>query len=84
MAVISASIGQTPEQFTNSPQVNVFGFSSVNAVSTVDCASITISGSQAIQALYRGVVFSQFVYSLGSPPQGATDIIIVGYPDGED
>lgn len=31
------------------------------------------------QPIYRGKLGGEYVYSLGSPPGGASDIIIVGY-----
>ena len=31
------------------------------------------------QAVYRGFLSGEYVYSVGSPPPGASDIIIVGY-----
>jgi len=31
------------------------------------------------QPVYRGFLSGQYVYSVGSPPTGASDVIIVGY-----
>ena len=34
------------------------------------------------QAIYRGKIGGEFVFKLGSPPVGATDVVIVGYYEG--
>lgn len=31
------------------------------------------------QPIYRGVVGGNYVYNIGKPPVGATDVVIVGY-----
>ena len=36
-------------------------------------------GGTIIQPIYRGKLGGEYVYSLGSPPGGASDIIIIGY-----
>ena len=46
-----------------------------------DSATTTIINSgTTLQAVYRGLLASAYVYSTGSPPGGgATNIVIVGY-----
>jgi hypothetical protein len=39
----------------------------------------TIGISQTLQPLYRGFLSGEYVYSLGTAPIGATDIVIIGY-----
>lgn len=31
------------------------------------------------QPIYRGLVGGNYVYNVGNPPTGATDVVIVGY-----
>lgn len=33
------------------------------------------------QPIYRGLVGGNYVYNLGNPPIGATDVVIVGYKE---
>lgn len=49
-----------------------FGLQTANAL------NISV-GSQMMQPIYRGKLGGEYVYSIGSIPIGASDIIIVGY-----
>lgn len=70
---------------TNKPtvlnsQMNSFGAYNRGDVLTNDLNEIGITGIPDVsQPIYRGNIGGQYVYSLGSAPVGASDIIIIGY-----
>lgn len=43
-------------------------------------ASTVVTGSAGLPIpIYRGKLLGEYVYSTGTPPPGATDIVIIGY-----
>lgn len=44
-----------------------------------DQQTITFVTSGGLTPIYRGMVDGSVVYSTGSPPDGAIDVVIVGY-----
>lgn len=46
---------------------------------TGDLSLVTPESPFVSRPIYRGIVGGDYVYSVGSAPPGATDVIIVGY-----
>lgn len=57
----------------------VSGSISLTPTSKIPYASIRNPAIQ--QPIYRGLVGGNYVYNVGNPPLGATDVVIVGYKE---
>lgn len=38
----------------------------------------TSTAAAAVQSIFRGVLGGNYVYNTGSPPVGATDVVVIG------
>lgn len=47
------------------------------AVETARSPTITITGTNIVP-IYRGILGGNFVFNIGSPPAGATNIVVIG------
>lgn len=62
--------------------LNVSGSFSTYTIDLIDTNSALLPGyqvAQGLQPLYRGFLSGEYIYSLGTAPVGATDIVIIGY-----
>lgn len=47
------------------------------AAETARTPTVTITGTNIVP-IYRGILAGNFVFNVGSPPAGATDIVVIG------
>jgi len=74
---IGTAINKPPTVTDTANSYGAYGRGDTLANDLNEIGTVTIG--TPLQPVYRGFLSGQYVYSVGTPPPGASDVIIVGY-----